>query len=1496
MAIINYKNHPKTTDTITFNLLTPGADGCLSANPYKVDNVKIFFVERGFADSNLQEYDKTVGNTDLEAKYTEAKKLACIDPTEDNILAAQAAKVKAESARVTNSFYYTSAIPVAVFGTPNFPAWLSSDTENAILENVPYDELGNTIYGNFKLTWTPKGGTKEGDYFVCWTWTPFPAGESISDNDYFDLVGDTVATTSIPSHATKEGKYELLLERYLPNIYKTSLCEGDLTSDTIEKLHTAIAGGFTQIENMANQVVDLYNADIVHESMLLLLSNMLGRKLRSEDPTLWRRQAANAISLFKKKGTHKGLSQALDEAGITLNKITKLWQVISPYTFQESFIVDNELDFYLENFPVLPVDGNYELYLRLENEEDYISIAVDNVEFSIVDSVSIMSWIGDQKSVNPISLAKGDELLVKYLIKEIPNGTQQTIENFIVTLPIADQRDARDQNYPLKNWNVRLIEEDDPLFDIIVPVHTQGGAYHDLLVFGMIRTEFPYSENIYNMESYNGCVTKNTTVFTENGLKKIKDLKNDKFILTEFGIKPFQDLKCHDKKPILKIKTKLGIELEVTENHRFKIIDQNGKIIWKEAKNLCVNDYILGKRGGSENILSNDVINKDWWYLAGFVYGDGFLQENKVYWLIPESEAESFVAIKNILTEAQAKFNFRIRTADSHRKNTHLSCNENMYIINSSRKQLPILAEILPTYKKNGKWKSKLPSTIWKAGEVQVCSFLSGIFDTDGSIQKGCPMLTTKWKNLAKEIQQLLLLLGIISSVTIIKTEYKGKKRSYYRVRIIGKDSIKLFIEKINFNLSRKKIALENSHYSTNIKGEEKKILSADRLVIPFANNIVNFIFPTRNSKSELSPFERSKEEKRILTLITRLKQNYQTTIPDNVVKDIYKKALLYGNVDNEYFEFIENYVNHGWFFDKVLKIESKNSEIVYDPFNVQETESYLSCGLVSHNSTRESNDPCDIDKDFLDPCDSCLSSSIIVDIEIEEISNNRIKEATEVIEEFIPFHTNVFRVNLAGQIEEFMTPPVEELEILVTFRVEEIVLAGNSNSYFHRVRDEGNISTNAITRDALATGVEVLSGVVGIAYNSEIVLYDYNINFKDLGINLNDHILQILAPSLNSGTYTITGINKNSLVVSGVTEPFNTSYFTYQILNKQLTTTNASIVQDDLFTFYDESLNFAQLGIQTIQESANWKIYVPAFSPSPFLVEDILPNGNLILRNHGSLPASSTYDISYTLLTDTDQEVENSTSGTLIVTKRGLVDINDINFQEPVGNVQSRLKFNDLFEVFGNQYPIIEFIDDQQFRIGNYSEGNAGGINAPIYRKLISHNTGIFDYSGMKLQCVGDHEFQFSILNGTNAPIDPDDITESDSFKENYLVVINDESYYKIVEWNGSTITLDGPKETWFTLDSGGTEVNYSLKHFTKNEITVDATTNLLDPPPHRFAFIDRRGNDMVEALLPDQTTSFIALSNTPGASLEETVSQQEGITYTIEYSDGRIVEGIIL
>jgi len=52
---------------------------------------------------------------------------------------------------------------------------------------------------------------------------------------------------------------------------------------------------------MANQLIDLFDANALHESLLNYLSNLFAIKLRSSDPTLWRRQIKEAIPLFKKR-------------------------------------------------------------------------------------------------------------------------------------------------------------------------------------------------------------------------------------------------------------------------------------------------------------------------------------------------------------------------------------------------------------------------------------------------------------------------------------------------------------------------------------------------------------------------------------------------------------------------------------------------------------------------------------------------------------------------------------------------------------------------------------------------------------------------------------------------------------------------------------------------------------------------------------------------------------------------------------------------------------------------------------------------------------------------------------------------------------------------------------------------------------------------------------------------------------------------------------------
>ncbi len=494
MALKTITENPTIADTVYLEFETPNAEGCFASNPYKVDRVVIYFVERNFAAQNDFRFDTTTTNTEKELAAQAAQAVACSSPTEENILAAQTARAEADAAASPSTFYYNEAKAVATFGTADFPAWLSTDTDNAILTNVEEDADGNSQYGHFSMEWNPLG-MREGDYFVCWTWTPNPAGDSLSNYKYFGLQGATQLTTAIPTHFTVPTKYPMLLERYLPEMFKMYLSDDDLTPEVLESYHAAVGRQFTDLENLANQIVDLTDANSTNETFLPILASMYGVRLKSEDPTLWRRQIKEAVPLYKRKGTYGGLKDALASVGITLDKVTKLWQVVSQYTWEESFkATEGQTNFELEKVALAVDLDNFELSLRLAGADEYVAQSDSDVSFSTVNGVTTMTWLGDD-------LAEGDILRVLYQYAEVPGPTEQTIENYVRTLPCADQRDETDQLYPLKNWNVRLIEEDDPLFSVVI---TNRYPFHEPIIWGKVRTEFPFSENVYNMEEYNG--------------------------------------------------------------------------------------------------------------------------------------------------------------------------------------------------------------------------------------------------------------------------------------------------------------------------------------------------------------------------------------------------------------------------------------------------------------------------------------------------------------------------------------------------------------------------------------------------------------------------------------------------------------------------------------------------------------------------------------------------------------------------------------------------------------------------------------------------------------------------------------------------------------------------------------------------------------------------------------------------------------------------------
>jgi hypothetical protein len=488
---------PSVTDTVVIPFLTPDADQCLLQNPYMVNNLTIYYIERDFSGGNVTQFDVETRNQDAERAATEAQNAACLDPTQENILEARKLRAQADSMRVSRPVYYNDAVPVAVIGNSSYPAWLSTDTPNALIENVPLDEEGNTVYGHFQYVWNPVG-MREGNYIACWTWTPLAAGETLSQNLSFSLMGNNAITTSIPTHATPPEKYQTLLDTYLPEMYKSTLSEDDVTPSVLTRFNKSVGQGFTVLENLANQILDIMDANSTDEAFLGLLGRMFGLKLRSEDPTRWRKQIKLAVPLYKMKGTRAGLEMAFDLAGMRMTSLVRGWQIISPYTWVETFkAAGGEMEFVLSRV-AQPIDSdNFEVSVRKAGNSYYTDYLPSDVSINTSDGVSTLTI------ENNISLENGDILRVLYQYAAIPNPTQQDIEDYIRLLPLTDQRDETVQDYPPKNWNVRLLEENDPLFSILIP---NKHPYHDFLVFGKIRTEFPYSENVYNMDEYNGSI------------------------------------------------------------------------------------------------------------------------------------------------------------------------------------------------------------------------------------------------------------------------------------------------------------------------------------------------------------------------------------------------------------------------------------------------------------------------------------------------------------------------------------------------------------------------------------------------------------------------------------------------------------------------------------------------------------------------------------------------------------------------------------------------------------------------------------------------------------------------------------------------------------------------------------------------------------------------------------------------------------------------------
>ncbi len=313
---------------------------------------------------------------------------------------------------------------------------------------------------------------------------------------------------------------------------------------------------------------------------------------------------------------------------------------------------------------------------------------------------------------------------------------------------------------------------------------------------------------LYGPPGTGKCVAKGTLVPTMHGLFPIEQLhmgrEEDTAYALEMPIESIDGVRRTShfyyggRKKTLKITTEHGFEIEGTLVHPILVLDSDGNISWKKLGDIKKGDCAIVPN--KINLQGVDTeVDEDTAYLMGLLTGDGHIaSHSKIVLSNKEKDIISF--FESYLNKRGIELHHsKSRKYDHYINNKDFA--DNMH-------SLGIAA--VPSYQK------RVPHAVMRAKPEIVRAFLSGLFDTDAtgiSKVRNIEYATTS-KELAKEVQMLLLSFGVFSTITRHRSfyTYKGIRkavRNAYRV-FLGQHDTRLFAERIGFRSLAKKKTYEN--------------------------------------------------------------------------------------------------------------------------------------------------------------------------------------------------------------------------------------------------------------------------------------------------------------------------------------------------------------------------------------------------------------------------------------------------------------------------------------------------------------------------------------------------------------------------------------------------------------------------------------------------------------------------------------------------------------
>jgi recombination protein RecA len=439
---------------------------------------------------------------------------------------------------------------------------------------------------------------------------------------------------------------------------------------------------------------------------------------------------------------------------------------------------------------------------------------------------------------------------------------------------------------------------------------------------------------IYGPESSGKCVTENTYLLTQAGLLTIGELfvhagfntactskiKEAAWgLVNEVGeLETTSHFTWNNRKPIKRIRTHLGLTLEATHNHRIRIMNERGSIVWRNAGDVQIGDKLPIIRGAEQ--FGAGLLTTDEAELLGYLVADGSLNDvDRTAFSNSDPEViENFNRIVEGMTATPVRVYAKANrtTIDHH--------------INDKAFRAWLHEAYGLAYVKAAE--KSVPLCVRQAGREAQIAFLRGYFELECGIEaaKSVIEVTSASRQLLEQVQLMLLNLGFVARLS----EKVVNDVTYYRLTLSALDYEK-YAEIIGFRTTARQ-----AQYDAR---PDRKQIQTNIDSIPYMGNILRDLYDGADTDREGSKliFDYMGDTPKAALTYDRLKQiiTYFDAIDRNL-----------GPAQAHLLDYLRHLAYQHYYFDSVVSIEDDT----LPTFDVvmPETHSFWSNGFASHNTT----------------------------------------------------------------------------------------------------------------------------------------------------------------------------------------------------------------------------------------------------------------------------------------------------------------------------------------------------------------------------------------------------------------------------------------------------------------------------------------------------------------------------------------------------------------